>query len=107
MSARLPPCTSARQPPAPRRPDRIPSLSGRTPMAGNPPPPGASVGSRLLSLLGAYDAEHRSLSLSELARRADLPVPTAYRLVGELTAWGALVRQPSGDYVVGRRLWDL
>jgi DNA-binding IclR family transcriptional regulator len=76
-------------------------------MAGNTSTPGASVGSRLLSLLGAYDAEHRSLSLSELARRADLPVPTAYRLVGELTAWGALVRQPSGDYVVGRRLWDL
>jgi DNA-binding IclR family transcriptional regulator len=34
-------------------------------------------------------------------------MPTAHRLVGELVAWGALARTPSGEYVVGRRLWDL
>lgn len=67
----------------------------------------ASVASRVLGLLGAFDAEHRWLSLSELARRAELPLPTAYRLVKELAAWGALVRMPSGEYVVGRRMWDL
>ncbi len=66
-----------------------------------------SVASRLLALLGAFDSEHRSLTLSELARRADLPLTTAYRLIGELVDGGVLVRRPSGHYVVGRRLWDL
>jgi len=27
--------------------------------------------------------------------------------VGELVVWGALARTPSGEYVVGRRLWDV
>lgn len=67
----------------------------------------ASVTSRALALLGAFDADHRSLTLSEMARRAGLPLATAHRLAGELAAWGALDRQPAGDYVVGRRLWDL
>jgi DNA-binding IclR family transcriptional regulator len=65
------------------------------------------VTSRVLSLLGAFDADHRAMTLTELARRADLPLATAYRLVGELTEWGALVRRASGQYVVGRRLWDI
>ena len=76
-------------------------------MAGNSSSPGASVTSRVLALLGAFDAEHRRLTLSELARRADLPLPTAHRLVGELVSGGALARRPSGEYVVGRRMWDL
>ena len=76
-------------------------------MAGNTSRPGATVASRVLALLGAFDGEHRSLTLSELARRADLPVPTTHRLAGELVSWGALVRRPSGEYVVGRRMWDL
>ena len=76
-------------------------------MAGNTSRPGASVVSRVLALLGAFDETHRRLTLTELARRADLPVPTAHRLIGELTAHGALARTPSGEYVVGRQLWSL
>lgn len=76
-------------------------------MAGNSSTPGASVTSRALALLGAFDEQHRRLTLSELAERAGLPVPTAHRLVGELAAWGALARTPAGEYVVGRRLWDV
>jgi DNA-binding IclR family transcriptional regulator len=76
-------------------------------MSGNGERPGVSVASKLLAILGAFDSEHRSLTLSALARRAEIPVPTAYRLVGELAAWGALVRRPSGEYVIGRRLWDV
>jgi DNA-binding IclR family transcriptional regulator len=60
-----------------------------------------------LALVGAFDEEHRRLSLTELAGRAELPVPTAHRLVGELVAWGALARTSTGEYVVGRRLWDV
>lgn len=63
--------------------------------------------SRALGVLGAFDEDHRRLTLTQLARRADLPVPTVHRLVGELTAHGALARTPSGEYVVGRRLWSL
>ena len=76
-------------------------------MAGNLSRPGASVTSRALALVGAFDEQHRRLSLTDLAVRADLPVPTAHRLVGELVDWGALVRTDAGEYVVGRRLWDL
>jgi len=76
-------------------------------MAGNTATPGATVTSRALALLGAFDERHRRLTLTELASRSGLPVPTAHRLVAELVAWGALARSPSGDYVVGRRLWDL
>jgi DNA-binding IclR family transcriptional regulator len=76
-------------------------------MAGNSSTPGTSVTSRALAILGAFDEQHRRLTLTELAERSGLPVPTTHRLVGELVACGALVRSPSGQYVVGRRLWDL
>jgi DNA-binding IclR family transcriptional regulator len=76
-------------------------------MAGNTSHPGATVTSRALALLGAFDDDHRRLSLTTLAGRAGLPVPTAHRLVAELVAWGALARTGSGEYVVGRRLWDI
>jgi DNA-binding IclR family transcriptional regulator len=76
-------------------------------MAGNTSHPGTTVTSRALALLGAFDSTHRHLSLTEMATRAELPLPTAHRLVSELETWGALRRQPSGDYVVGQRLWDI
>jgi DNA-binding IclR family transcriptional regulator len=76
-------------------------------VAGNVSAPGATVTSRALALVGAFDEDHRRLTLTELASRAGLPLPTAHRLVGELVAWGALARTSSGDYVIGRRLWDV
>ena len=68
---------------------------------------GPSVTSRVVALLGAFDTEHRALALSDLARRSGLPLTTAHRLVGELVAGGLLARRADGDYVVGRRPWDL
>lgn len=76
-------------------------------MAGNTSHPGASVTSRVLALIGSFDADHRQLTLTEIATRANLPKPTTHRLVAELEAWGALARLASGKYVVGRRLWSL
>lgn len=76
-------------------------------MAGNASRPGETVTSRVLAVLGAFDAEHRSLTLSDIARRAGIPVATTHRLVGELVAGEALARTGSGRYVVGRLLWDL
>ena len=82
-------------------------LNGRCGMAGNTSAAGRTVTSRVLGLLGGFDADHRRLTLTELAGRADLLAATAHRLLRELVAWGALVRRESGGYVVGRRIWDL
>ena len=65
------------------------------------------MASRVMALLGAFDGSHRCLTLSQLSRRSGLPLTTAHRLAADLTAWGALSRRPSGEYVVGRRMWDL
>jgi DNA-binding IclR family transcriptional regulator len=61
----------------------------------------------VLAILGAFDAAHRALTLTEIAERAGLARPTTHRLIAELADWGALRRDPRGRYVVGRRLWDL
>jgi DNA-binding IclR family transcriptional regulator len=66
-----------------------------------------SVTARALAVLDAFDGGHPRLSLSEIARRAGLPVPTAYRLVRELEAWRALHRDRDGRYEIGPRLWQL
>lgn len=68
---------------------------------------GPSVTSRVIALLGAFSAEHRALTLSQLSRRADLPLTTAHRLVGELAALGALERDEHGRYRIGVRLWEI
>jgi DNA-binding IclR family transcriptional regulator len=76
-------------------------------MAGNTGQSGASVTGRVLSVLGTFDDDHRTLSLSQIAQRAGLPVTTAHRLVAELVRGEALERRASGEYVVGRMIWDL
>jgi len=76
-------------------------------MAGNVTAPGTSVSSRLLAVLGAFDEGARQLSLSELSRRAGLPLSTTHRLLAELVEWGALRRADDGRYVLGRRMWEI
>lgn len=76
-------------------------------MAGNATKSGVTVTSRVLALLSAFDTDHRSMTLSEMARRADMSLPTAHRLTAELVSGGLLMKRASGQYVVGRRLWDL
>ena len=76
-------------------------------MAGNTRHAGVTATSRVLALLAAFDGAHRSLTLSELARRADLPLSTAHRVAGELVDGALLARRPGGAYTIGRRLWDL
>ncbi|MFG3019096.1 IclR family transcriptional regulator [Streptomyces sp. NPDC048254] len=66
-----------------------------------------SAPDRLLSVLAAFDHGHPALSLSGISRRAGLSLSTAHRLVGALTAWGALERDADGFYHVGLRLWEL
>lgn len=76
-------------------------------MAGNTSVPGATVGSRLLAVLDCFDVDHRELTLTEIAQRAELPLSTARRLITELTEWGGLERLPSGSYRIGVRLWQV
>jgi DNA-binding IclR family transcriptional regulator len=76
-------------------------------VAGNVKTVGASVTSRALAILGAFDALHSGLSLSDLSRRTGIPLATAHRLIGELSSWGALSRGPDGRYRIGLRIWEL
>ena len=62
---------------------------------------------RLLAILACFEGRARSLSLTDIARQAELPVSTARRLIGELTTWGALDRLPDGRYCIGLRLWQV
>lgn len=69
--------------------------------------PAKSVTARALAVLAAFDVEHPLLTLSELARRAGLPVATVYRLAGELEDGRFLDRDGAGRYGLGIRLWEM
>ena len=66
-----------------------------------------SVTLRALSILDTFDWGHRRLKLSDIARRANLPMATAHRHVQELVGWQALERREDGSYQIGERLWRL
>ena len=68
---------------------------------------GESVTTRVLGILAAFSAERPELTLTEIGRRARLPLATTHRLVGELAAWGALERGENGRYRIGLRLWEV
>lgn len=96
---------AARATPARRRaPTDPPSLVRDGPGAALAP---RSAADRLLSVIGAFDLEHPALTLTEISRRADLALPTAYRVAAALTAWGALERDEAGTYHIGLRLWEV
>jgi DNA-binding IclR family transcriptional regulator len=65
------------------------------------------VAKKITSLLDAFAAAGRELSLNELARRAQLPLSTTYRLASDLVDWGGLERADGGGYRVGLRLWEI
>jgi DNA-binding IclR family transcriptional regulator len=66
-----------------------------------------SVIDRVLALLDAFTSERPELTLSELSRRAGMPLSTAHRIVGELTRRGVLERDDRGRYRVGLWLWEV
>lgn len=68
--------------------------------------PERSVVDRTLSILGAFDRDNRTLTLSDIGRRSGLPVATVHRIVNKLTGWGALERCSDGGYSIGLRLWE-
>jgi DNA-binding IclR family transcriptional regulator len=62
---------------------------------------------RGFAVLEAFTPASPALTLSDIARRAALPLTTAHRLVAELCASGALERDGDGTYRVGLRLWEI
>ena len=62
---------------------------------------------RALGILDAFDAQHPSLSLADLARRTGLNPSTILRLAASLMRFGHLRRSPDGRYALGPRLLQL
>ena len=62
---------------------------------------------RAFGVLEAFSPASPSLTLSEIARRARLPLTTSHRLVAELCAAGALERDGDATYRIGLRLWEI
>ena len=62
---------------------------------------------RVVAILGVFDSEMDALKVGAIAQATGLPVPTAYRLVGELVRIGMLARDPDGRIRLGVRLWEL
>ena len=66
-----------------------------------------SVTSKVLAILDAFTPEQPELTLSELADRTGLTLPTLHRRAAELVEWGALERTESSRYRIGLRLWEV
>ncbi|MFG1708068.1 IclR family transcriptional regulator [Nonomuraea sp. M3C6] len=92
----------------PSRPAATFPAAGRLPEeTGSAGDRGRTVTSKVLALLAAFGPETPTLTLSELARRAGVSMPTAHRRVAELVEWGALERGPDGRLRIGLRLWEV
>ncbi|MFJ2606338.1 IclR family transcriptional regulator [Streptomyces sp. NPDC091279] len=71
-----------------------------------PSVPDRSLVDRTLAVLGVFDRDNRTLTLSDISRRSGLPIATVHRIVGRLHDWGALERGAHGAYSIGLRLWE-
>ncbi len=69
--------------------------------------PGESVLTRAVRILDAFRPEETSLTVSEIAARADLPLATGSRLIAKLVEHGLLSRDADRRVRIGIRLWEL
>lgn len=69
--------------------------------------PGESVLSRAIRIFEAFGPDTTALQVTEIARRSDLHVATASRLIAELVAHGLLERGPEREVRIGVRMWEL
>ncbi len=67
----------------------------------------ASVTSRALKVLAAFEGTTGVLSVTKISKITGLPLSTTYRLVHELELWGGLRKNHDGDYQIGMRIWEL
>lgn len=68
---------------------------------------GETVLERCVRVLESFDIKHSTLTVSEISRRADLPMSTAHRMVSELVEVGLLDRAGDKRLVMGRRAWEI
>jgi DNA-binding IclR family transcriptional regulator len=73
----------------------------------DPPRTAPGVLDRVVGLLRAFAPDRRSLTLTELARRAGLPLSTTHRMAADLTRHGLLERDRDGRFHLGLRLFEL
>ena len=59
---------------------------------------------RALAVFDAYDNDHLSLSLQEIAERIRMPKTTAFRLVNTLERAGFLVRMDNQQYCLSLKM---
>src|SRR5256885_6999372 len=71
------------------------------------PPQGESVLSRVVRIFETFGPDTPALRVTDIARRADLHIATASRLIDELVGHGWLRRDPDRRIRVGVRLWEL
>src|SRR5690625_3869746 len=76
-------------------------------MAGGSRQPGRSVTSKVLAILSTFEQSRGSLSLTQIAEEANLPLSTAHRLVGELIEAVMLANGPHGKIQLGLKLWSI
>ncbi|MEX0429733.1 IclR family transcriptional regulator [Nocardioides sp. DS6] len=72
---------------------------------GDVPRPRRSSLGRVHQLLSAFDYEHTTLTLSQLSRRAGLPLSTTHRMVAEMVELGMLERDRDNDISIGIAVW--
>ncbi len=68
---------------------------------------GESVLTRAVRILEAFSPQEPMLTVSQISRRAALPLATTVRLVEELTRHGLLARDEQRRVRIGNRLWEL
>lgn len=59
---------------------------------------------RALAIFDAFDSEHLSLSLNDIAERIGMPKTTAYRLVATLDRAGFLIRMDNHQYCLSMKV---
>ncbi|OYO19538.1 IclR family transcriptional regulator [Enemella evansiae] len=79
-------------------------MAGSGPRPDEEPPP--SVIGRVVRILAVFSPEVPRLTVTEIARRTGLPLPSASRLVGQLVTEGLLERTGQGIQL-GLRMWEL
>ncbi|KDN87809.1 IclR family transcriptional regulator [Kitasatospora cheerisanensis] len=68
--------------------------------------PRSTAAGKVLEVLAAFDREHPSQTLSEIAQRTGMALSTTHRVIAELAGWGALERAENGSWHIGLRLWE-
>lgn len=66
-----------------------------------------TAAARVLSLLDAFAQRGEPLTLTEIARRADLSLTTTHRLAHEVLDWGGLEVDEEGRYRLSRKILKL